>query len=79
MHEAGYFHAISQNSKLTVNFVQISEKALISRAAEQISELEPDMILLYTNKENMELLMQQVIHLKKFDLTSLISPYNITT
>ena len=39
MHEAGYFHAISQNSKLTVNFVQISEKALISRAAEQISEI----------------------------------------
>ena len=61
MSEAGYFYALSKNTKLTVNFVQIPEKAQISQAMDQINNFEPDMVLLYSYQENIELLMQQVM------------------
>ena len=60
MHEAGYFHTISQSSKVTVNFVQISEKAVMSSAMKQIADLEPEVIVMYTTKEKTELLLQKV-------------------
>lgn len=75
MHEAGYFHAISQNSKFTVNFVQIFDKALTSKTMEQITELEPEMILLYTNSENMELLMQEVTNGSHFSIPRRLSDH----
>lgn len=50
-----------------MNFVQISETgytedqtAEISSAMVQIANMEPQVILLYTNLENMELMLQQV-------------------
>ena len=68
MHEAGYFHAITQRSNLTVNLVQLSKEreyeyptAPILRAMEDIDNLGADVILLYTKKENIELMLQQVI------------------
>ena len=68
LHEAGYFYAISKKSQLKVNLVQLSEQkededkiGPISRAMDDIDELEPDVVLLYSNKENIELMLQQVI------------------
>jgi len=68
LHEAGYFHAISKKSQLKVNLVQLSEQeegedriGPISRAMDDIDKLEPDVVLLYSNKENIELMLQQVI------------------
>ncbi|KAJ7337781.1 hypothetical protein OS493_007937 [Desmophyllum pertusum] len=68
LHEAGYFHAITQRSNLTVNLVQLSKEreyedptAPILRAMEDIDNLGADVILLYTKKENIELMLQQVI------------------
>ena len=66
--EAGYFHAISESSKLAVNFLQLSEQeegedrtASILRQMEKINNVQPEVILLYTNKEDIELMLQQVI------------------
>ena len=66
-HEAWYFHTISQNSRHTVRFVQLSDQGKaeshmtpILRAVEQIRKLEPEVILLYSNKQNIELTLQQV-------------------
>ena len=66
-HEAWYFHTISQNSRHTVRFVQLSDQGKaeshmtpILRAVEQIRKLEPEVILLYSNKQNIELILQQV-------------------
>ena len=61
LHEAGYFYAISQSSKLKVGFVQIPGKGQVSTAIEKLGSFEPDMILLYADQEYTELLMQQVI------------------
>lgn len=61
LHEAGYLYAISQSSRLTVGFVQISGKGQISTVIEQLGSFEPDMILLYADQEYTELLVQQVI------------------
>jgi len=51
-----------------VNLVQLSEQeesedriGPISRAMDDIDKLEPDVVLLYSNKENIELMLQQVI------------------
>ena len=67
LQEAGYFYFISQESKLTVTFVPIREKQNvedktkpIATAMNQIEELELDVILLYTKKENLELFLKQV-------------------
>lgn len=68
LHEAWYFSVISQSSKRTVNLVQLSPQgktedrtAPIKRAREHIRKLQPEIILLYTNKENIELILQQVV------------------
>ncbi len=66
--EAGYFHFISQRSGLSANFIQLSKQgengkdpaAPILRAMEQIENFEAEVILFYANKENIELLLQQV-------------------
>lgn len=61
LHEAGYFHAISQSSKFTVDFIQMSVKGKAQdQTMEQIQNLEPQVILLYSSKETIELLVQQV-------------------
>ncbi|XP_078382294.1 glutamate receptor ionotropic, kainate 2-like [Oculina patagonica] len=65
--EAGYFHSISQRSELNVNFIQLSKlgesdkdsTAQILRAMEQIENFEAEVILLYANIENIELMLQQ--------------------
>ncbi|XP_068737794.1 glutamate receptor 2-like isoform X1 [Montipora capricornis] len=59
LHEAGYFHAISQSLKFTVQLLQIPEKVVISQIMQQIAELDPDMILLYTSTEIMKSLVQE--------------------
>ena len=72
VHEAGYFYAISQNSKLTVDFVQLADQektedhaAPISRVMEQIANLDPDVILIYTDTKNVELMLEKVIKRSK--------------
>ena len=67
-HEAVYFHAISRESDLTVNLVQLSEQgktedrtATNSKAMDEIKILQPDIILLYTCKENIKFMLQQVM------------------
>lgn len=68
LHEAGYFQAISRRLKLTVDLVQLSKRdenegpmAPVLRAMQQIRNLETEVILLYTNTEYIELMLQQVI------------------
>ena len=67
LHEAGYFHAISQNLPLTVDLIHLSLNtkteagaAPILEAMDKIKSLEPDVILLYTSIKNIELMLQQV-------------------
>ena len=67
LHEAGYFYSIAQGSELTVTFVpipkqnELEDKAqTISTAMKLIEKLELDVILLYTQKENLELFLKQV-------------------
>ena len=59
---------MSQASNLTVNLIELSAEddpeqftTSILPAMEKIIRLQPEVILLYTNKENIELLLQQVI------------------
>ena len=67
MHEAGYFQAISKPFKITVNLVHLSgkmqtgdEESQILTTMSEIQILEPDIIiLLYTTKKNIELILQQ--------------------
>ncbi|XP_020619406.1 uncharacterized protein LOC110057163 [Orbicella faveolata] len=66
-HEAGNFFAISRSSGMTVNFVQLSEQdededssVPVLRALEQIKDFEVDIILLYIEKQKIELMLQQV-------------------
>ncbi|XP_078382291.1 glutamate receptor 2-like [Oculina patagonica] len=73
LHEAVYFQVISQESKHTVNLVQLSEldenddpKVQVSKAMEAIDQLEADVILVYTKKENIELMLQQKSCLHKY-------------
>ena len=67
LHEAGYFHAISRRSKLTVNLVQLSEPGqnadgieLVLQAMNEIKSSQPDVILLYTKNKKIGLFVQQV-------------------
>ena len=53
---------------MTVKFVQIPEHVKsdnrtvsLLTAMDEIKEISPDTILLYTNKENIEVMLQQVI------------------
>lgn len=65
MHEAGYFQAISKPFKITVNLVHLSGKMQTGDEESQIltmseiQSLEADIILLYTTKKNIELILQQ--------------------
>ena len=66
MHEAGYFQAISKPFKITVNLVHLSgkmqtgdEESPILTTMSEIQSLEADIILLYTTKKNIELILQQ--------------------
>lgn len=66
VHEAGYFHAISKPFMITVNLVHLSgkmqtgdEESQILTTMSEIKSLEPDIILLYTTKKNIELILQQ--------------------
>ena len=68
VHEAGYFHALSRRSKLTVNLVQLSELGQsadgmepVLQAMNEIKRFQPDVILLYTKDKNIGLFVQQVI------------------
>lgn len=67
LHEAAYFRAISQKSKLDVDLVQLFKlnenedpTAGVLRAMEEIRKLNAEAFLLYTDKESVELLLQQV-------------------
>lgn len=67
LHEAAYFRTISQRSKLVVDLVQFYKPneneepvAPVLRAMEEIRKLKAEVILLYTNKESVELLLKQV-------------------
>ena len=68
VHEAGNFHAISRKSQLTVNLVQLSEQekneeptAAIQRAMEQIKNFDAEIIVLYMENKNIQLILQQVM------------------
>ena len=67
LHEATYFRAISQRSKLAVDLVQLCRPnenedltAPVLRAMEEIRKFKAEVILLYTDKESVELMLQQV-------------------
>ena len=67
MHEAVYFRTISQKSKLVVDLVQFCKPngneepvAPVLRTMEEIRKLKAEVILPYTNKESVELMLQQV-------------------
>ena len=67
MHEAVYFRAISQRSKLVVDLVQLCKPnanedptAPVLRAMEEIRMLKAEVILLYIDEESAELMLQQV-------------------
>lgn len=69
--EAGYFLTISQRSMMKVFIVQLTERAQnedpsapISRAIDQVENLHAELILLYVHKENIELMLQQVMYLQ---------------
>ncbi|XP_067046394.1 glutamate receptor 2-like isoform X1 [Acropora muricata] len=70
--EAAYFYGISQDSKFTLSLLQLTEKegtnprnengkASLQRLAENIANLDPEVILLYTTEEKIQLLMAQTI------------------
>ena len=64
---AGYFYATFQHFNFAMNLVQLvnsrtSEEQRIAflKAEEEITKFEPEVILLYTNKERTQLMLQQV-------------------
>ena len=70
--EAVYFYGISQDSKFTLSLLQLIEKegknarnengkASMQRLAENIANLDPDVILLYTTEEKIQPLMTQTV------------------
>ena len=68
LHEAAYFRAISQNSELAVDLVQLIKpnekedpKAPVLRAMEEIKKSAAEAILLFIDKEIVERMVQQVI------------------
>lgn len=67
-HEAAYFRAISQNSELAVDLVQLIKpnknedpKAPVVRAMKEIKQFSAEAILLFIDKEIVERMVQQVI------------------
>ena len=82
MPEAGYFHYASRTSKLNVNLIQLTNEdesdkdptARILRAVERIENFKAEVILLYTSKENTELMLRQVnVYLLNYSLSSNLS------
>ena len=68
LHKAAYFRAISQTSKLAVDLVQLTKphenedpNTPVLRTMEEIKKFEAEAILLFIDKENVELMLQQVI------------------
>ena len=68
LHEAAYFRAISENSELAVDLVQLIKpnenedpKAPVLRAMEEIKKSAAEAILLFIDKEIVERMVQQVI------------------
>ena len=70
--EAVYFYGISQDSKFTLSLLQLTEKegtnarnengkASRRRLEENIANLDPEVILLYTTEEKIQLLMTQTV------------------
>ena len=70
--EAVYFYGISRESKLTLSLLQLTEeegtnarnengKTSMQRLAESITNLDPEVILLYTTEEKIQLLMTQTV------------------
>ena len=70
--EAASIYGISQASKFTLSLLQLSEKevtnarnkigkASMQRLAENIANLDPEVILLYTTEEKIQLLMTQTV------------------
>ncbi|XP_078384274.1 glutamate receptor ionotropic, kainate 3-like isoform X2 [Oculina patagonica] len=64
--EAGYFYVTYKKLQLTMNLIQLSKhnkneeiKRTILRSMKQIQTFQPEVILLYTNNENTELILQQ--------------------
>ena len=68
--EAEYFRSTSQKSKLNLNFIQLAKldqsnkdpTAPILGAMEQIEDFKAEVILLYANIENVEVMLQQVTY-----------------
>ena len=67
-HEAAYFRAISQNSELAVDLVQLIKpnenedpKAPVLRAMEELKNFAAEAIILFIDKEIVERIVQQVI------------------
>ncbi|CAH3015261.1 unnamed protein product, partial [Porites evermanni] len=67
LQEAAYFYSISQSSSLSVRYVEISDgqdaydgTKVISSITEQIKGIDPQVLLLYTNKDKMENTLQQI-------------------
>jgi len=80
LQEAAYFRAISQKSKLAVDLVELTKAnenedttAPVLRAMEEIKNFEAEAILLFIDKENLELMLQQVIFCRKLYLLSYAS------
>ena len=70
--EAVYFYGITQDSKFTLSLLQLTEKegtnarnengkGSMQRLAENIANLDPEVILLYTTEEKIQLLMTQTV------------------
>ncbi|XP_067046387.1 glutamate receptor 4-like isoform X2 [Acropora muricata] len=70
--EAAYFYGISQDTKFTLSLLHLTEKegknarnesrkASMQRLGENIANLDPEVILLHTTEEKIQLLMTQTI------------------
>ena len=75
MHEAGFFVAITQKLQLTVNLVQLYEQgqdegqtAAIQSAVEQVKDFDAEIVVLYMENKNIQLMLQQVIKFSNFTL-----------
>ena len=75
VHEAGFFVAITQKLQLTVNLVQLYEQgqdegltAAIQSAVEQVKDFDAEIVVLYMENKNIQLMLQQVIKFSNFTL-----------
>ena len=84
LYEAEYFYTISQSAKFTIIFVKLTEKeqanedqaASVREAVEKITNLGPNVILLYTSKEKMDRLLNQQVILIVFPMSSSPSSFS---